>query len=66
MDMVPELCPEVVEGELVGDPVYHHLPSPHPGHIGLNTHFGLKRKALWFNRGMGPKIQRFISAVFSP
>ena len=22
--------------------------------------------ALWFNREMGPKIQRFISAVFSP
>ena len=22
--------------------------------------------ALWFNRGMGPKIQRFISAVISP
>ena len=21
---------------------------------------------LWFNRGMGPKIQRFISAVISP
>ena len=22
--------------------------------------------ALWFNRGMGPKIQSFISTVFSP
>ena len=22
--------------------------------------------ALWFNRGIGPKIQRFISAVISP
>ena len=27
---------------------------------------GTAATALWFNRGMGPKFQRFISAVISP
>ena len=27
---------------------------------------GVSTSALWFNRGMGPKIQRFICAVISP
>ena len=53
-DEVPELVVGLVVGPVVG-PVFVLV-------VGLGT----AAKALWFNRGMGPKIQRFISAVFSP
>ena len=58
-------------GTAPADPSSHRIILPDGSLFFLRAVHGKKvcdhsTTPLWFNRGMGPKAQRFISAVFSP